>query len=159
MVAKKVTQKMVFNAANKLRMKGVTPTAKKLLVDIGMGSLTTHSKYLKQWQLLHDNDDNHPSPLSSTVTGLSSDTVALFQSAISQCWQQGYEQGQLDSQLQVEKLRQKLLHSQQAVEAAQNKLEKQTQQQSELVKKSVPNKHRKLFKGLALGGSHVSKDN
>ena len=159
MVAKKVSQQQVFAVAHMLSEKGIKPTAKKLLSEIGMGSLTTHSKHLKQWQQLNDKDDNQLSSLSSTVTGLSSDIVALFQSAISQCWQQGYEQGQLDSQLHVEKLRQQLLQSQQAIEAAQNKLEKQTQQQSKLTKKSGLNKQRKPFQGLALGGYHASKDN
>tara|TARA_R110001606_G_scaffold395190_2_gene566930 strand:- start:5563 stop:6024 length:462 start_codon:yes stop_codon:yes gene_type:complete len=94
MVAKKLSQQQVFACADKLSKQGTAPTAKKLLADIGMGSLTTHSNYLKQWHQLHDNDDNQPATLSSTVTPLSSDTANLFEGAITQCWQQGFQAGQ-----------------------------------------------------------------
>jgi len=94
MVAKKLSQQHVFACADKLSGQGIAPTAKKLLADIGMGSLTTHTNYLKQWQQLHDNDDNQPARLSSTVTPLSSDITDLFEGAITQCWQQAFQAGQ-----------------------------------------------------------------
>jgi len=158
MVASKVTQKMVFVAASKLREQGIEPTAKKLLAEIGMGSLTTHSKYLKLWQQHHDNHGAKSSLLSSTVTGLSLDTVALFESAISQCWQQGYVQGQADSQQQVEKLEEQLAYSQQQLKQAQDSC-KVDIKLSTTPTKSRPKHTRKAFQGLALGGSHASKDN
>jgi len=159
MVASKVTQKMVFVAASKLREKGTEPTAKKLLSEIGVGSLTTHSKYLKLWQQLHDNNDTESSTLSSIVTGLSSDTVALFESAIAQCWQQGYEQGQADNLKQVEQLKEQLSKSQQQLKQAQESGKVDSKQSTQSVQKRRPKHTIKAFQRLALGGSHASKDN
>ena len=159
MVASKVTQKMVFVAASKLREKGTEPTAKKLLSEIGVGSLTTHSKYLKLWQQLHDNNDTESSALSSTVTGLTLDTVALFESAIMACWQQGYEQGQADSLKQVEQLKEQIAYSQQQLKQAQDSCKVDSKLSAKTTQKSRPKNTIKAFQGLALGGSHASKDN
>lgn len=127
MVAKKLSQQQVFASADKLSEQGITPTAKKLLADIGMGSLTTHTNYLKQWQEFHDNDDNQPPTLSSTVTPLSSDTANLFEDAITQCWQQGFQAGQQAMASKLHILTATLAEKTVALEKAEQALRKQQQ--------------------------------
>lgn len=125
MVAKKLSQQQVFACADKLSEQGITPTAKKLLADIGMGSLTTHSNYLKQWQQRHDNNDKQPLTLSSTVTSLSSDTANLFEGAIAQCWQQGFQAGQHAMASELHTLKTTLAEKTAALEKAEQALHKQ----------------------------------
>lgn len=122
MVAKKLSQQAVFSAANRLNEQGIAPTAKKLLAEIGMGSLTTHTKYLKQWQQLRDNDDNLPQTLSSSVTALSSETLSSFESAINHCWLQGYQDGQAAMASQLRSLTATLTEKTAALENARQAL-------------------------------------
>lgn len=125
MVAKKLSQQQVFASADKLSEQDITPTAKKLLADIGMGSLTAHTNYLKQCQQLHDNDDNQPPRLSSIVTPLSSDTANLFEGAITQCWRQGFEAGQHTMASELHTLKTTLAEKTAVLEKAEKALHKQ----------------------------------
>lgn len=149
---------MVFSAADKLAEQGIMPTAKKLLVEIGMGSLTTHSKYLKQWQQVKANDDNRTVPLSLIITGLSSEATVSFESAIKACWRQGYEQGQKDSDLVIKQLKEQLTKLEQKNASA---VEKRAASKGNPLtsERRQQNKKRKPFQGLKLGGYHASKDN
>jgi flagellar motor switch protein FliG len=51
MVNKGLSQDQVFEAALEIERLGVEPSAKKIRDHLGSGSLTTISKYFKQWQV------------------------------------------------------------------------------------------------------------
>ena len=126
MAKRLVEQADVFAVANEIKLRGESPTAIKILDELGQGSLTTITKFLKQWQVEGDNCDAQELPpeiaVPGEVTELAGKWIKTLWTAARKEAEMSFNDRRTEVEAESEKLAQQLKESEAFSEAQDAKL-------------------------------------